>query len=279
MHTSVVHVCGPRAAGKTLFCRRIAGLVGVSHVQHLRLELHAKSPSPRISVLGDALGGGLFSRNCRVNGPTIFEDVADLIQLAGREWRGAVIMETDTTPCYRHAFPYDVRVFVLRPPPRPEAIFRSPEEAERAMELAMHDTGVFAAEIFGLGPGPHDSSENKAPRSAEANTAELPRPECDEMPWRPDVAADLALRFQLRPEYHSLMDSDLVLLNAAPPIDRKSAAACVERITALLETLRLRLNRLAWFAACDMGDDDDPRLLEGLERLSALMHRPDAMQA
>lgn len=278
MQTPVVHVCGPASAGKTVFARRIASLRGPANVRHLRIDLHDKTPSPVLSVAGES-DRGLPGRQCRVNAPTIFEEVADLIHMAMRECRGAVIVETNTTPCFRHAFPYDIRVFVLRPPPRPEAIFRSPEEAARAMELAMHDTGVFAAEVFGLGPGPQDSSVNKPARPREAAVAELPGPEATEHSWRPDVTADLALRFQLRPEYHALMDSDVVLLNATPPVDRKSAAACVERIAALLETLRFRFNRQAWFAGCDLADDDDPRLLEGLERLSVLMHRPDATQA
>ena len=81
----------------------------------------------------------------------VFETLPDALRMIREsEHRPFVVMEADADPALRHAYPYDYRAFIMRPPADLHEVFRSDSEAAAAMREVMQDTASFACEIFGL---------------------------------------------------------------------------------------------------------------------------------
>lgn len=267
MPSHILHLSGPAGSGKTTLARVLTSAVPANRFYHIRFDLHRGDAPPKLRLVHES-HGRISTLHCYVKPETVFETFSEaLSSVAGDGEQAVVIAETDCHPCFRHAFPYDVKVFIM-PPPRDLAdIFRSGEETAGAIDRAMHDTAEFAAELFGLERvGPQDSAWLPALDKLDCKADQS----VDDFVNSP-VGTEIASRLQLRPSYQGVFDSDVVFLNTFGRVMIHPAGDCIERIESLLEPLRRRLERQTWFAACDPMNPFDPTTQRGLCRIAELV--------
>lgn len=273
MPPTILHISGPPASGKTTLARRLAALVQPAEPDYIRFDLQADASPARLRI-ARTLPEMASSTHRNVNPKLVFEQVADTLKtVATGHDHALVFIETDAQPCFRHAYPYHVTLFVMSPPAHLGIVFRSPTQTAQAIQRAMDDTSEFAAELFGLGAGPQDSATGPAIHPKDRK----PQPtQSVEDFLSSDVGTEIAARMQLQPEYHAIMDSDVILLNVAQPGDRAVTARCVTEIDRLLETIRRRLGRQNWFAACNLLDQEDLIAKRALQRVKQLLQAAKA---
>lgn len=279
MPIKVVHIAGPPGSGKTTLARRLAARRTTGARHHLRLTGRPTAPATpvapqesvptlRLSVPTDELDS---STTATIDPELVFEKLPTEIQrLHKRKTSTIVFVETDAEPHFRHAYSYDVRVFIMPCPTGLTDVFRSRKQAEDAVRRSMHDTGDFAEEIFGL----TREADGRAPRDSIKRFDPPPVSERDR-----DVLAfidaalgtRLAVQFMLQPCYHVLIDSDVVLLNLGVGPDGDAAEICAHRLQALIEQLRRDGTRPAWFAACEPADSEDALSMQALLRIESLI--------
>ncbi|MFQ5429928.1 MAG: hypothetical protein ACE5E1_06420 [Phycisphaerae bacterium] len=269
MTATVLHISGPAGSGKTTLAGMLAARMSAAEVHHVRFHLLEDHRPPPLRVAVPLEEVATSTRHF-VDPRRVFEDVADVIRTAadGRE-DAVLLVETDAEPCFRHAYPYHVKVFIVPSPAALETVFRSPREAAVAIERAMDDTAEFAAEFFGLGPDPSDSGM-LPPIQPQATSRPAATQSVEEF-IRSDVGTEITTRMQLQPEYHPIIESDVILLNTGRAHPSRWTSLCARNIEVLLETMRRRLGRRYWFAACDLADDRDPQVARSLEWVEALL--------
>lgn len=270
MSATILHISGPPACGKTTLAKILARRAANSKPFFLRLAVRKERPVQplRLSVAMDEMADCVRRT---VRSDLVFEEVSGAIaEIAPSDRRPTIIVETGTEPCFRHAYPYDVKVFVMAVPEDMETVFRNPSETAVAIDRAMEDTSEFAAELFGLDRDFHDSGSLPAIEATKDSGTRAGVVQSAEEFLYSDVGAEIASRMQLQPAYHAIIDSDVILLNLAVGRDRALAAPCARQIVSLLEPLQRRLGRRYWFAACDLVAAD-PRARCGIETIEALL--------
>lgn len=268
MPTTILHISGPPASGKTTLAELLAARADGTKPDYIRFDLGSDT-APRTLRIAGSLTDMASITHQTIHSELVFEKVADAIKtIAANQGGDTIFVETNAHPCFRHAYPYHVKVFVMLPPPTLGAIFRSEAETATAIQRAMDDTAEFASELFGMGAGPQDSATLPTVKLPDAKA---PPTQSVEDFLRSDVGTEIAARMQLQPEYHAIMDSDVILLNVGLCHDEAVTARCAKRLDALLETLRQRLGRQSWFVACNPSDRDDSRCRRGLEKIEALL--------
>jgi hypothetical protein len=276
MTARVVHISGPGHSGKTTVARRIAGRCADAAPCYLRFVRETAGPAPR-SDLRLAIPEMRQTRQCYYSPERVFEQVPAALGDLGQKGRTRlVILETDVDACFRMAYRYDLRVFVMAGPEDVGAVFRSQNEADQALRLALHDTGTFADEIFGLEHVPvlDDSS---ALLRLKPNSA-LPAREgmqSDELERVADTAlgAELTARVRLQPNYHTLLESDVVILNAGLGGVGEVVEVCARRLERLIESLPTTVAKRPLFFCCDPLDDADPLASRSLDAMLDLLTR------
>jgi len=267
---TILHISGPPASGKTTLARILAARAGASRPYYLRLDVHTERPAQplRLSVSLDEMAD---CARRTVRSDLVFEEVSEAIrEIAPPDERPTIIVETGAEPCFRHAYPYDVKVFILAVPDDLETVFRSPMETAVAIDRAMEDTAEFAAELFGLDRDFHDSGALPAIDATRDGRATAEIAQSAEEFLQSDVGTEIASRMQLQPAYHAIIDSDVILLNLAAGKDRELTMRCAQQIVSLLGPLQRRLGRRYWFAACNL-EAADPFARRGLETIEALL--------
>jgi len=270
MSATILHISGPAACGKTTLARIFATRAGESKPFLLRLDVRKERPMQplRLSVQMDQMAD--CARRA-VRSDLVFEEVSQAIgEIAPPDAQPTIIVETGAEPCFRHAYPYDVKVFILAVPDELGTVFRNPTETALAIDRAMDDTSEFAAELFGLDRDFHDSGNLPAVDVAQDSRVGAGLVQSPEEFLRSDVGAEIASRMQLQPAYHAIIDSDVILLNLAAGKNGELAALCARQIDFLLEPLRRRLGRQYWFAACNL-TAADPQTRRALETVEALL--------
>lgn len=272
---TVILICGPRRAGKSLLVRLLAATLLARSRWFLRVVPDGVLRDLRCDC--PTTDSHLFtSLQCVHYSPDrIFEALPEAIgQIVGQDRQASVIIEADADPALRHAFPYDRRVFVLACPRHLQEVFRSPAQAAAAMKQVMQDTASFAAEMFGL----FDSQAYEV--HPQVRHLRCPG-------WRPDelasidqrqlrqllatpVGAEIASRIQLQPPYHGLIDSDLIVLNRGAGQPGAAAEQCAKRIDRLLRWLHRPGQGDSWLFCCDPADANDPGRARLVQRLAAL---------
>lgn len=161
---------------------------------------------------------------------------------------GLVVVEADSDPALRHAYPYDHRVFVMPTPGSIEEVFRDHDRAMSELRRALDDTAAFASEIFGLfhptADDMDDPHEERTPFSAPHLRSFLHSPLGDE----------LATRIQLQPPYHGLVESDVVIVNSSIGEKGPTTSECIRRLEQLLERIRLASGRQEALFECNPCD-------------------------
>ena len=273
MPPTILHISGPPTSGKTTLAELLATREPLAKPDYVRFDLETDT-APRTLRIAGSLADMASIAHHTVRAELVFEEIADALKaVVANSTANAIFIETNAHPCFRHAYPYDVKVFVMLPPPTLGAMFRSESETAEAIQRAMGDTAEFASELFGMGAGPQDST--MLPNMKLPDPKAQP-PQSIEDFLNSDVGIEITARMQLQPEYHAIMDSDVILLNVGLSHDEAVTARCARRLDALLETLRQRLGRQHWFVACNPLDYDDPRCQRGLEKIESLLEAAKA---
>jgi hypothetical protein len=275
---NVILVSGPRCGGKSTLVRLIASKVCSRPPHYLRLVSLEREDSPRLTLLGDLKSAGLASwKRLNYDAEHVFEILPDCLNEIGRtDAPGTVLIEADGDPSLRYAFPYDHRIFVMPSPGTVDEVFRSPDQAATALKEVMDDTAAFASEIFGLfGPDPDTDEGVTFQRTAGARGAVEERLDITSTQMRrfmmTPVGAEIASRIQLQPAYHSLMESDLILVNMAVGDTTDIVDLCIKRIQMLIARLgEGRLDRPVMLN-CDPLDGTDPLQKQLLKKLGSLI--------
>jgi len=192
-----------------------------------------------------------------------------------------VVLEADGDPCLRYAYPYDRRIFVMPAPGDVYDVFRTPEQAAIALKKVMEDTASFAAEIFGLFDedalgddvgvehvrgGSMWSWEQAAEEILQVDETQL-RNFLDS-----PIGVEIASRIQLQPEYHGLVESDVILVNTGVGTTGAAVDEVIRRLEVLLSRIRGRLPSDALLFCCDPCRPHDPRRIKLFEKLSLMNH-------
>lgn len=270
MSHSIVHVSGPAGAGKTLLIRELSRRFGADRIYHIRVDLSNGDAPSMLRVVSPAEQSDRVM-HCYVRPEFVFESFAEMLpSIAPPQERALVFVETGASPCFRHAFPYDAKVFVMCSPGSLEDIFRSPEETAGAINRAMHDTAEFAAELFGLDRlSAHDSA--LLPSLDIRDSQELEQDQSVDDFLGSPMGIEISARMHLRPEFQGVIDADVVFLNNAIRPNMYMEKACVSRIQDLLDRLRSQSDRRSWFAACDPIDERDSNTSRGWRLLAEIL--------
>jgi len=255
MSPPVISISGPPASGKTRLVRAVAARLGGGPMHHIRFHADDGRPHPALRVMPTEQLGFVSTR-CACSSELVFEQVPAEIRRAAAGPCTVVIIETGAEPCFRHAYPYDVKVFILREPATPDVVFRSTSETAGAIQRAMSDTTIFAAEVYGM-PDECDPAAGPSPMAARPRRSPaLPPGGSLEEFLASELGAELTARCQLQSAYHGIIESDVVVMAAST--GNVATGACAARIEQMLQVLRERLGRRTWFGVCDPCDAEDP---------------------
>ncbi len=161
---------------------------------------------------------------------------------------GSVVLEAETDPVLRHAYPYDHRIFMMPTPATINAVFRDPRHAATELQHVLDDTAAFASEIFGLFDEADcedvDPPEQRQNLTGTGMRGFLYSPLGDE----------LATRIQLQPAYHGLVESDVIIVNTSVGAQEPETTECLRRMERLLKRVRGATERRSQLFLCDPKD-------------------------
>lgn len=236
MGLSVVFVSGVRRSGKSALIQTMVDKLFDKPPHYLRL---VKADSEKVAA--KAKPNGHAKADCRVASARwiefeedqVFEILPGALAAIHKEDRyGTVVIEADADPSLRCAYPYDHRVFVMPRPNSIDEVFRDSTHAASELRRALDDTAAFASEIFGL----FTNAGDDAPQPSEE------RPEQTSSNMRgflySPLGDELATRIQLQKPYHGLVESDVIVVNAALGDPSPETDVCLTRIGRLLDRLR-----------------------------------------
>ncbi len=275
---NVVFVCGPRRSGKSTLIQSIVPQLCAAPPHYLRL-VPVNCDEPRLTLLGDLKSAGLASwRRINYDAERIFEFLPDcLAEIAEMDVSRTVLIEADADPGLRYAFPYDHRIFVMPAPVRVFDVFRTPDEAAVALRGVMDDTAAFASEIFGMFDPDADADDTvmHVQHIGDRGAVTEERVEITPVQMRRFVKSplgtEIASRIQLQPEYHSVVESDVIIVNMAVGGTTSIVEQCVRQIQALISRLEDgRLNKPVLFN-CDPLDPSDPQQQQMLTKLKEIL--------
>lgn len=290
MSVETVLINGPAGTGKTSIARLLAERVFDRPAHYLRLvpaaDAHTNSvePLPAGTVPAPRGVAWLSVHQVSYTSDRVFETLPESLRAVrreDRERRAFMIIEAGTDPALRHAYPYDYRLFVMSAPPKLHTVFREPKAAAAALKQVMQDTAAFASEIFGLfeGAGMDDSVGVLYERSAGGDDREATEEhlEVREAQLRQflnsPLGAEIASRIQLQPDYHAIVEADVVIINTGIGDTTDEMDECIHRIEKLLARIRHDARRhsvLYWGDITDMDDPSSRKLLKRLRTLFSL---------
>lgn len=250
MGLSVTFVSGLRCSGKSAIIRAMIDRLWKIAPHYLRLVnvgSDKQRPDPATKPAGQC--GVASARWLDYDEDHIFEILPEALAVIHKQDRyGSVVIEADADPALRHAYPYDHRVFVMPVPERVSTVFREPQRAAKELQRVLDDTSAFASEIFGLFSGPkHEDVDPSEPRLDLTDT------QMRGFLYSP-LGDELATRIQLRPPYHGLVESDVIVLNTDGGENGPRTAECLCRIDRLLERVRGVSGRRGELFQCDPRD-------------------------
>jgi hypothetical protein len=278
-----IFVSGPPKGGKTQLVHLMAkeALSGPPH--HMRLVPSSFPVCPQLSLVPSPGECSLASsRRVPYNTERCFEAIEEALKsLRPTAPCQVVLLEADGDPCLRYAYPYDRRVFVMPAPGDIYNVFRTPEQAALALRKVMEDTASFAAEIFGLfdEDALGDDVGVEHLKAASAWSWDQPAEEVlqvDETQLRnfldSPIGVEIASRIQLQPEYHGLVESDVILINTGVGATGNVIDEVARRLDLLLGRIRGRTPNDGLLFCCDPLEPRDPRRVKLFEKLSLMNH-------
>ena len=289
MSLKTLLINGPVPCDKRAIARLVAEH-GVGRPVHLlRLDGardgHTNAVQP-LEVGQTSSAGAWASAHCvSYTCDRVFETIPDALRAVHALERNAfVILEADQDPSIRHAWPYDYRIFAMPAPASVFDVFREPHAAADALRQVMEDTAAFATEIFGLfdANGLDDSKGVHHGRSEVVDAAGQPH-QFEHLHvgtshmrhfLRSPIGAEIASRIQLQPDYHALVEADVVVISATRRGCSRPVRACVDRIEKLLSRIRHDARRRSLLYWGDLNDELDPVRRKLVRRLKVLLGEP-----
>lgn len=286
MSVETLLINGPAGAGKTRMAQLVAEEVLKRPVHYLRMRLapdgHTNAilkhkPEKEAGVVGN---GWQSVHEVTYTDDRVFETLPDGLRAVRRlDRHGFIVIEADTNPSLRHAYPYDYRVFVMPAPTEVYTVFREPRAAAEALQQVMQDTASFASEIFGLfdAAGLDDSLgvRHQAPKHDLRQIEQVEQLDIAEAQLRQflnsPLGAEIASRIQLQPDYHALVESDIVVINTGVDEAGDCLDDCVSRIEKLLARIRHDARRHSVLYWGDIVDTNYPTYKKLLVRLKSLL--------
>lgn len=285
MPVETLLISGPSGGGKSALARLIATEVLDRRAHFIRMKAacdgHTNAVVPWEAAADGAPPGGWESAFAVSYTPErVFETLPDALREVRKIDRyGFAIIEADADPALRHAYPYDYRIFVMPPPSDVHSVFRNTQEATRALQQVMQDTASFASEIFGLfNAACFDDAVGVSHHEAVAVNPAQPAVE------RLDIAeaqvrgflssplgVEIASRIQLQPEYHAVVESDVVVVNTGLGRGGEVMKECVRRVEKLLARVRHDARRSSILYWGNFLNGKDPTQKKLLKRLRCLL--------
>lgn len=274
---NVVFICGPRGGGKSTLIRVIAPRLCPQPPHYLRL-IPVDGDDPRLSILSAEDQAGLASwRRIDYDAAHSFEFLPSCLdEIAEIGGSRTVLIEADADPSLRYAFPYDHRIFVMPPPCTMAEVFRSTLEAAQALREVMDDTAAFASEIFGLfDPNADEEDGGHVQRIRERGAVTEERLEITPLQMGrficSPLGAEVASRIQLQPPYHSLMESDVAIVNKALGGRGAIVGPCLRQIQLLISRVSNGRSLRPILFHCELLDFTDPGQTRLLDQLLSLL--------
>jgi hypothetical protein len=267
MGLKVILVTGPRRGGKSAL---ISALVKESctrdpHYIRLAASDGPKRPSRRAAAAanGPSNDCGVITATWLAYEPRrIFEMLPESLDAIYRKHRNAcVLVESDTDPNICHAYPFDCCIFAMPGPADVHEVFRTPQEAQVALQSALHDTTAFAGEVYGLSDGDEDGKEDSHESRQDMSDSQIFRL------LQSPLGLDLAARIQCQPAYHAIVSSDVVVVNTGVGSSTSAVDETVRRMETLVARSRRKRDDGPVIFCCDVCDDEDPRRTRLLEHL------------
>jgi hypothetical protein len=286
MSVETLLINGPAGAGKTRMAQLVTEEVLERPVHYLRMRAATDGHSNTVrkcrpAKLASATGNGWKSvHEVTYTQDRVFETLPDGLRAVRRlDRHGFIIVEADTEPSLRHAYPYDYRVFVMPAPTDAYTVFREPEAATMALQQVMQDTASFASEIFGLFDiaGLDDSLGvvHHSPMPNSRQTEQVEQLDIAEAQLRQflnsPLGAEIASRIQLQPAYHALVEADVVVVNTGVDEAGDCLDECVNRIESLLARIRHDARRHSVLYWGNISDANEPSYKKLLVRLRTLL--------
>ena len=286
MSVETLLINGPAGAGKTRMAQLVAEEVLERPVHYLRMRAARDGHTNTVrkctpANMAATIGNGWQSvHEVTYTDDRVFETVPDGLRAVRRlDRHGFIIVEADTEPSLRHAYPYDYRVFVMPAPTEADTVFRDSEAATEALQQVMQDTASFASEVFGLfdAAGLDDSVGvvHQAPSYHPRETEQVEQLDIAEAQLRQflnsPLGVEIASRIQLQPAYHALVESDVVVVNTGVDEAGDCLDDCVNRIENLLARIRHDARRHSVLYWGDIGAPDEPSYKKLLVRLRTLL--------
>ncbi len=258
MPLKVMMVTGPRRSGKSTLIEAMIEEVCPEEPHYIRLATSDGSKRAPRGPLPPRKKCGVSTATWVDYDPSrIFETLpAALSAVHRRDHRACVIIEADTDPNLRHAYPYDTQVFTMSAPENVHDVFRTPEEAKAALQSVLHDTHAFAGEIYGVFTDDDSVTDGEvATRESRADMSEMQIISLLHSP----LGEELASRIQCRPEYHGLIESDFVVVNTGIGGTSAVVDEVVNRLEKLAHRARAAQVHQQTVFCCDLCDRSDPR--------------------
>lgn len=272
MALCVVHICGPRRAGKTTAAQHLARMLRDDPPFHVRMVPAAQGVTTSMTVVSQ-MDGMCEARMTTYTSERLFEQLPAALKAIKQKRRWAtVLLETDPEPAFRQASPYDVRAFVAPQARDLYEVFRTPSQAAEAMNSIMQDTQAFAREIYGLIPdGDLDGSQaGSLPAATRASGDPLTDTQMRHL-LSSSVGGAIAARVQFQPDYHALVESDVVMINSARGGKGSVAEDVAARVDKVLAKLPHAPGREPMLAVCDLLNAGDPLQQLAFGRIAALI--------
>jgi hypothetical protein len=281
MPVETLLISGPPQGGKSCLARLIAAEVLDRPMHCLRMKLacdgHTNAVMPDDSDGDEPHWASLF--RVSYTPERVFEVLPDALREVRKIDRyGFAVIEADSDPVLRHAYPYDYRIFVMPPPDDVHEVFRDTHEATEALRQVMQDTASFASEIFGLfnstcfddGVGvSHREAVAAGPAQPAVEQLEVQESQVRGFLNSP-LGVEIASRIQLQPQYHSVVESDVVVVNTGLGPRTRVMKDCVKRVEKLLARVRHDARRSSILYWGDFLDTEDPTQKKLIKRLRSL---------
>lgn len=266
MGLRVTFISGPRSSGKSRTIRTMLERLWKARPHYLRLTTTTAEKAHLAPTIPDEITAATASAQslpCSVD--RIFETLPELLSRIHKADRyGSVVIEADTNPDLRCAYPYDHRVFVMPMPGAIHEVFREKGRAAEELRRVLDDTAYFASEVFGLfAPRDEEPSERRPEPSAKHMRAFLNSPLGDE----------LATRIQLQQPFHGLVESEVIIVNSQTGMRTGETDECLGRVEQLLERIRQVSGRNSELFVCDPGDPADATTTQMLQSLRPMCQR------
>jgi hypothetical protein len=271
--TKTLLVLGPAGAGRSGFIETLA-CEHPDHRWHLvQLEERAEQAAGLQPIMAPRPGwaGVWHLRYRREEVLTALPELIERIQADSPAQPSVIALAAAPDPLLRHAYAYDLRVFIVSPIDDEAALFRSHDEARLALRQICRDSSAFSAEILAAGQDLVDGDPSLEAMALPSlgGGGEVNESQVDGFLAQP-LGVELAMRVHLQPRFAAMADADIIILDVAAESSSERALAW-QRLLALLERVRKAGSRGPLTYACDLSDPQDPCFVRIRRRMAEVL--------